>query len=188
MQNAPVPHARWSEVREWSQSDQTGRCAIISTHAAAITLSLYNKMPVGSSLGCAMMITKEAERVERECEGCATCLVVSCAMQRVLHVGGVLPIFHPDALFERKRIFQDIAEARHIALKRKSVEVSISLWVNGAILVLIYAQFDYVPIGKLKLFIYLRYHHCTIDRGMQRCYQQAMIAACGSPNNRTTCV
>ncbi len=61
-------------------------------------------MPIERALRCAVVITRETEGEQREPDRRVAGLNIGCAMGHVLHIGCVLPIFHPDAFIQREMV------------------------------------------------------------------------------------
>src|SRR5947209_849606 len=100
MQHMPVPPAGGRLMRGRTGNDAAGGRVTFGAHANAGTLVVNQKMPVVRSLSGGVVVTVEAEGQEMERDGGFADLFVENGAHFVLHIGGILPVFHPDALFQ----------------------------------------------------------------------------------------
>src|SRR5579859_1763629 len=184
MQHMPVPPAGRRVMRGGIGDDAAGGRVGVGAHADAGTLVVNQKMPVVRSLrgGVVVAVQAEGQQMERD-GGFAGCFVENGA-HLVLYIGRVLPVFHPDALFQCDMRVELVDEDGHVTIKREAFEVVVSLGVNGAVLVFVDAHFIELWLAAFArnfyLFVDLRHQHVPLDVRTQRGYQQAMIAARGS--------
>src|SRR5436305_10944676 len=116
MLHTPEPFPSSSKLGRRLQNKHIGWSPFICADAAATSLIFYQKMPVGISMRCTMVIAIETERTEGQYERLIIRYIRRCGGERILNIGGVLSVFHPNALLKCSVFTQSIAKAGYICL------------------------------------------------------------------------
>src|SRR5436190_12782447 len=112
--HTPEPFPSSSKLGRRIENKNRGWSLLICADAAAISLILYQKLPVGISMCCTMVIAIQTERTEGQCERLIIRYVRRCCGERILYIGGVLSVFHPDTFLKYAVFIQSIAKAGYI--------------------------------------------------------------------------